>query len=239
MTARRADTRRRLLDAALEVFAEDGFGRATVERVCERAGFTRGAFYSNFSSLDELFLAMWQERSARMVDELRSALADMSAVAPDATLRAALKAIPLDDTWQRVTAEFTAHALRVPALRREVAARERAIRDALLPVLVEALARAGRRVPDRTALGRALVAVHDGTAAQVLLEPGDAEAVRRREELFLHVLAAYSTPAGDGTDGPWHVREPADDVTHAGGTRAAPRTGSTPVEAPAEEEQRP
>ena len=60
ITRRRAQTRQLLLDAALEVFAEDGFGRATVEQVCERAGFTRGAFYSNFSSLDELFLAMWR-----------------------------------------------------------------------------------------------------------------------------------------------------------------------------------
>lgn len=194
VTARRAGTRRRLLGAALEVFAEDGFGRATVERVCERAGYTRGAFYSNFSSLDELFLAVWQERSARMLDDLRAALADAPAAGPRETVRAALRAIPVDDAWYRVTAEFTAHALRVPALRREVAARERAIQDALLPVLVRALARAGRRVPDEEALGQALVAVHDGTAVQVLLEPGSAEAVRRREALFQHVLEAYSTP---------------------------------------------
>ena len=54
VTKRRAETRQRLLDAALLVFAEDGFGRVSVEDVCERAGYTRGAFYSNFSSLDEV-----------------------------------------------------------------------------------------------------------------------------------------------------------------------------------------
>ncbi|MBB1245808.1 TetR/AcrR family transcriptional regulator [Streptomyces durbertensis] len=197
MSARRARTRQRLLDAALDVFAEEGFGRSTVEQVCERAGFTRGAFYSNFTSLDELFLAMWEQRSARMLDDLRAALADVSPDVPEAALHAALAAVPVDDPWYRVTAEFTAHALRHPALRRVVAAREQAILETIMPVVVAALTRAGRRVTDEEALGRALVAVHDGTSVQVLMEP-DSRSVRgQREQLFLHVLDAYSTPDDD------------------------------------------
>ncbi|MFP1626139.1 TetR/AcrR family transcriptional regulator [Streptomyces sp. 5K101] len=199
VTARRARTRRRMLDAALQVFADEGFGRSTVEQICERAGYTRGAFYSNFTSLDELFLAMWEERSQRMLADLREALGDVSAATPEEALRAALRAIPVDDVWYRVTAEFTAHALRNPSLRRVMAARERAILDTILPVVVEALARTGRRVPDVTALGQALVAVHDGTAVQVLLEPASEAPARRREELFEHVLQAYSTPGTEET----------------------------------------
>lgn len=196
-TARRAQTRQRLLDAALDVFAEEGFGRATVEQVCDRAGFTRGAFYSNFTSLDELFLAMWEQRSGQMLDDVRAALADVSAASPEDALRAALAAIPVDDAWYRVTAEFTAHALRNPPLRRVMAAREQAVQDAVLPVLVTALAGVGRRVTDPTALGHALVAVHDGTAVQVLLEPHDPAVRERREALFLAVLDAYSTPTAE------------------------------------------
>lgn len=196
VTVRRAETRRRLLDAALDVFAAEGFGRTTVEQVCDRAGFTRGAFYSNFSSLDELFLAMWEERSAAMLADVRAALGGVAAEAdPDAALRAAFHAIPVDDAWFRVTAEFTAHALRTPALRRVMAAREQAILDAVLPAVVAALARGGRRVPDETALGQALVAVHDGTSAQILLDPGDPAVRARREHLFFVVLDAYSTPS--------------------------------------------
>ncbi|MBD0746132.1 TetR/AcrR family transcriptional regulator [Streptomyces sp. CBMA152] len=194
VTTRRARTRRRLLDSALEVFAEEGFGRSTVERICERAGYTRGAFYSNFSSLDELFLAMWEERSTRMLDDVRAALAEVSAAAPEDAVRAALRAIPVDDAWYRVTAEFTAHALRNPGLRRVMAAREQAVQDAVLPVVISALERAGRRVADEDALGQALVAVHDGTAVQVLLDPASDAVRARREALFLHVLNAYSTP---------------------------------------------
>lgn len=46
------------MDAAAEVFAELGIDAASVEAVCDRAGFTRGAFYSNFASKEELFLAL-------------------------------------------------------------------------------------------------------------------------------------------------------------------------------------
>ncbi|MET8474297.1 TetR/AcrR family transcriptional regulator [Streptomyces sp. NPDC006422] len=194
VTKRRARTRQRLLDAALDVFAEEGFGRSTVEQVCERAGFTRGAFYSNFSSLDELFLALWEERSARMLDDVRAALAGIDPADPEAAVRAAIDATPVDDAWFRITAEFTAHALRNPGLRRVMAAREEAIRDAILPVFVTALGRLGRRVTDERALGDALVAVHDGTTVQVLLQPDDAAVRARREALFMNVLDAYSTP---------------------------------------------
>jgi len=46
------------MDAALEVFADSGFAGASLELICERAGMTRGAFYYNFASKEELFLAV-------------------------------------------------------------------------------------------------------------------------------------------------------------------------------------
>lgn len=201
VTKRRAETRQRLLDAAGEVFAEEGFGRSTVEHVCERAGYTRGAFYSNFTSLDELFLAMWEQRSALMLDGIRTALADAAARPASLTLETAvervLAAIPVDDAWYRITAEFTAHALRHPVLKRVMAAREDAILRTIMPVVEDALATAGRRVTDREALGRALVAIHDGTAVQVLMEPEN-EAVRQaRQRLFVTVVSSYSSTDTD------------------------------------------
>lgn len=46
--------------AARTVFAEQSVEGASVEEICEAAGFTRGAFYSNFSDRSELVLAMIQ-----------------------------------------------------------------------------------------------------------------------------------------------------------------------------------
>ncbi len=79
VTKRRGQTRQRLLDAAADVFSEAGFGHATVEQICERAGYSRGAFYSNFDSLDELFFAMWEQRSASMLADLRLATESITA----------------------------------------------------------------------------------------------------------------------------------------------------------------
>ena len=67
---RREQTRARLLDAAHEVFAEVGMDAASVEMICERAGFTRGAFYSNFESKNELFLALITQLAEEKLDEV-------------------------------------------------------------------------------------------------------------------------------------------------------------------------
>lgn len=69
-TRRRENTRARLLDAAFDVFAEVGLDAASVEAVCERAGFTRGAFYSNFASKDELFLELARTVSERKLEAI-------------------------------------------------------------------------------------------------------------------------------------------------------------------------
>lgn len=199
VTKRRAETRQRLLDAAFEVFAVEGFGRGTVEQICEGAGYTRGAFYSNFTSLDEMFLAMWEERSDAMLTGVRALLAEVDALSLRTVhdvVTQVLRAIPVDDKWYRITAEFTAHALRNPPLRRVMAAREDAIVATMTPILESLLATVGRTVPDPAALGQAIVAVHDGTTVQCLLEPRNGAVRARRAELFTQVVTAYSTPTG-------------------------------------------
>ncbi|TDP28408.1 TetR/AcrR family transcriptional regulator [Nocardia ignorata] len=193
---RRGVTRQRLLDAALEVFAERGFGNSSVEHVCERAGFTRGAFYSNFSSMEELFLAMWEQRSTQMLGDVGALLSPGEQPrlgSLDDVVEYVLAMVPIDDRWYRVSSEFTAHALRNPSLKRVIAARETAILDTLMPLLDRLLAQLGLEVTDRAALGPALVAVHDGTQVQCLIED-DAEAARaRRAMLFKAVVAHFTT----------------------------------------------
>lgn len=73
----RENTRTRLLDAAAQVFAEVGLEGASVEAVCERAGFTRGAFYSNFESKDQLFLMLVSTVAARRLDRVRARVAEL------------------------------------------------------------------------------------------------------------------------------------------------------------------
>ncbi|MCX7380504.1 MAG: TetR/AcrR family transcriptional regulator [Alphaproteobacteria bacterium] len=59
-TARQAETRSKFIAAASGAFAVHGFSGAKVERIAEVAGYSRGAFYSNFSSKEELALAVFE-----------------------------------------------------------------------------------------------------------------------------------------------------------------------------------
>ncbi|MBS1908156.1 MAG: TetR/AcrR family transcriptional regulator [Actinobacteria bacterium] len=77
-TRSRENTRARLLEAAGLVFAEVGLDGATVEAVCERAGFTRGAFYSNFESKDELFLELAGAVSVERLAAVRARVAELN-----------------------------------------------------------------------------------------------------------------------------------------------------------------
>lgn len=78
-TRNRENTRARLLEAAAQVFAEVGLDGATVEAVCERAGFTRGAFYSNFESKDELFLTLAGSVADVRVQAVRARVEELAA----------------------------------------------------------------------------------------------------------------------------------------------------------------
>ncbi|TMK42146.1 MAG: TetR/AcrR family transcriptional regulator [Alphaproteobacteria bacterium] len=51
----------KLFEAAARVFEEQGIGGASIEAIAAAAGFTRGAFYSNFNSKDELIIAMLED----------------------------------------------------------------------------------------------------------------------------------------------------------------------------------
>ncbi len=75
-SARRQKTRARLLDAAFEIFAEKGVHASSVEMITEAAGFTRGAFYSNFSTKEELFFALMERENALRIDQLQVGVAE-------------------------------------------------------------------------------------------------------------------------------------------------------------------
>src|SRR5882757_2492627 len=69
----RDDTRDKLFEAAARVFEEQGIGGASIETLAAAAGFSRGAFYSNFKSKDELIIAMLEdhvEQSIRRIHDL-------------------------------------------------------------------------------------------------------------------------------------------------------------------------
>ena len=81
-SARRQKTRERLMDAAFEVFSEVGIHAASVEMIAERADFTRGAFYSNFDTKEELFLALAERGNNERLALLRGSVANIDVIMP-------------------------------------------------------------------------------------------------------------------------------------------------------------
>jgi AcrR family transcriptional regulator len=63
----RDETREKLFEAAARVFEDQGIGGASIEAIAAAAGFSRGAFYSNFASKDELIIAMLEDHVAQTV----------------------------------------------------------------------------------------------------------------------------------------------------------------------------
>ena len=88
---RRAETVERLLDAALETFAEIGFAAASVEDICRRGGFTRGAFYSSFRTKDELFAALFERETARNLSRAEGLHRRLTALIEAAAARIGLR----------------------------------------------------------------------------------------------------------------------------------------------------
>ncbi len=116
---RRARTRARLLDAAHEVFAEVGMDAASVEMICERAGFTRGAFYSNFESKDELFLALITQLADAKLEEVAGRVRGLepdTLADPSALVRQVVGVSLGERLEPQLVSEIRTQALRDPRL---------------------------------------------------------------------------------------------------------------------------
>lgn len=158
VSSRRQHTRDRLIDAATGLFAEKSIEGASVEEISERAGFTRGAFYSNFDSKEELCLEIVRQRGEQLLETTRRALA----VIPDSPVNAQwleeiiAKVITVldvgftfDDNWVLVRQELRLYAFRNPTFRPALIEVEQNANDLASEALAAALARHGAslRIP--------------------------------------------------------------------------------------------
>jgi AcrR family transcriptional regulator len=68
----REQTTQRLLEAAQKLIAKKGLEAASVEDIAAAAGYTRGAFYSNFSSKDDLFIELLRRDHQKATDQMNA-----------------------------------------------------------------------------------------------------------------------------------------------------------------------
>jgi AcrR family transcriptional regulator len=170
----RDETRAKLFDAAAQVFASSGIGSASIEAIAATAGFSRGAFYSNFTSKDDLIAAMLEDHVAQSLRRYRELLARHR---DPADFLAALRAVDRSrqDPLGRAPLlhiELILYVARSQRRRPELARRLRA-RRTLVTEIVEVTNRAApraRRV-DPTWAGAMLLALEDGFRLHRLIDP--------------------------------------------------------------------
>lgn len=172
---RRDETRRALLDAAVESLIEVGFARTTTLEVQRRAAVSRGALLHHFPSKAELLVAA----IAHLAEMRATELVRLSALLPTEGGRARTDAV-LDLLWQcfsgtffQVAMELRTAARTDPELRPVLAHAERVLRDG---IVAQARTLFGREVADHPGLPRALdltLQLMIGAAMTAVLHGGD------------------------------------------------------------------
>lgn len=198
---RRENTRQRLLDSALEVFVSDGFGAATIEMITDRAGFTRGAFYSNFSSKEELFVELTKQQFGRRLqraveafEELSDQLVQADVISPQAVgqLIASTLSDPEDERqWYILYTEAELFALRNPSIDPTIIEFDDHYREEIVRAIAPLLEGIGMRFAgDPPSIMRMLITAYLSVARGTFLSPDldFNQALSRQMEWFTQML---------------------------------------------------
>ena len=170
----RDETRDKLFEAAARVFEEQGIGGASIEAIAAAAGFTRGAFYSNFASKDELIIAMLEDHVAQSIRR------SLDLLAKHQNLDDFLDAFKRMDRSQQdplgrsplLHMEMILFVARAEKRRPELAKRLRARRKLIADIVETTLKDSGRPASVNPAWTAAVVlALEDGFRLHRLIDP--------------------------------------------------------------------
>jgi AcrR family transcriptional regulator len=191
----KAATRAALLESVSRVFVARGFDAASIEEISEGAGYSRGAFYANFTSKEECFMELLEQRSSRHLGEIAAAFTNGDA--PGERLEAGGtfldEHLRREREWCRLYMEAWSLASRHPELRRRFADQYAAWRHGVAQTIREQSADANR-LDDRRAdvIASALVALFEGYMLQDLIDP---EALP--DDFFAQVLGLLFVPLAE------------------------------------------
>jgi AcrR family transcriptional regulator len=146
--ARTLATRRRLLAAAEKTFARDGFEAARLEDIASLAGYTRGAFYANFRSKEDIFFALLENWVGERIREVNAVLAkEHSPKKRVRALREHYAQLAKDRRLVLFSLEFKLYAIRHPEAHARLRARQRRIRASIGDLLRRLAGATGHTLP--------------------------------------------------------------------------------------------
>jgi AcrR family transcriptional regulator len=166
-------TRRKLLDAAKRIFTQQGFEAARLEDIAAGAGYTRGAFYANFKSKEDIFFALFEEYVRERIDSFTSALRRHSDPAEKlVALRTHYAELATDRSLVLISMEFKLFAMRHPESRVRLRSRHRRIRASFGELFSELMGELGKTLEFAyPAASACLGAVAQALLLEHLLDP--------------------------------------------------------------------
>jgi len=195
---RRENTRARLVESAADVFAEKALRRVTVDDLVGAAGYTRGAFYSNFESIDELFHAVHAEQAELMLAAVRAAIDEVPAAEFSlSSLRSVLGALhPFGRRWFLIQNEFALLAVRDPDAREKYIAHGDRLQTEIVDLVARVLALLEREpVISVEHLTDVLLALYLHSLGNEQLGTGNLDPDRLVDDVLPHVLLGLSRPS--------------------------------------------
>jgi AcrR family transcriptional regulator len=166
-------TQRKLLDAAKRIFAQQGFEAARLEDIAAGAGYTRGAFYANFDSKEDIFFAIFEEWVRERIESLTSAIRrHTNPVEKLAAVRRHYAELATDRRLVLISMEFKLFALRHPEAHARLRSRHRRIRASLAELFSEIMDALGKNIPIAYPAATAcLSAVSQGLLLEHMIDP--------------------------------------------------------------------
>lgn len=187
----RERTREQLLEAARVAVARNGYDGTSVADIAEAAGFSKGAFFSNFESKEALLLELLRRHKEQDIAALGRIL-EIVEQGQDAAsaLDRYLGGLGDNTDWARLDIELQLHAARNPAFAADYDALQRRFRSGLAHLIGALFGTAGKRPPiSPDDMADLFVAMVHGRVLQRAREPG--AAVKR----VFESLVATAEPA--------------------------------------------
>jgi AcrR family transcriptional regulator len=188
---RRAERRRRLMDAAYELMGDEGWSATTVRGVCARAKLTPRFFYESFADLDALAVAVFDEIVEAATARFFAALAEAPAD-PQSRMRAGLDALigELTDDPRRARITFVEALGCEPLVRRRLE-----ILDAFAQIAAHEARAAYNPPPEADAFVDLAATMLAGGMAELLIVWTDGRLTQTREQLVEDCIAMFSATA--------------------------------------------
>lgn len=184
MQQRSVETRTRIIEAAMSLFAKNGYEVTSVSEICEVAGVSKGAFYHHFHSKETVFqqaMEEWLDSIDRQMATVRDAgvavpeaLAQMTQMMPE-VYQAAMGGLPM-------FLEFLSHSYRDPDVLQAISSPHRRYREFFASMIQDGVNEGSLQDVDPDLVSRVIVALAVGLLLEGLVDPDGSDWVQVAQE---------------------------------------------------------